>query len=68
MQHHSIGAAAAFANRWREWKRCTSVAGRAMEPFGTPVSEKSCSACSASTASVCCNINVNVLPRKNGSD
>ena len=61
VQHHLIGAAAAFANPWREWRRCTSAAERVKKPFGTPVSKK---ACSSSTVPVGCNINVNVLLRK----
>ena len=37
--HHLTGAAVAFANQWKEWRRCTSAVGRAMKLSGTPVSE-----------------------------
>jgi len=39
--HHLTGAAVAYANQWKEWRRCTSGVGRVMKLSGTPVSETS---------------------------
>lgn len=53
MLHHLTGAAVAYANQWREWRRCTSDVGRVMKPFGTLVS-KTC-------PHFDCNVNVYAL-------
>lgn len=50
--HLLTGAAVAFANLWREWRRYTSAVGRVMERFGTRVFE---------FLAPSCNIFVNVL-------
>lgn len=38
-QRRLTGAAAAFANLWREWKRSTSAVERVMVLYGTPAFE-----------------------------
>jgi len=35
------GAVVAFANQWKEWRRCTSAVERVMKLSGTPASETS---------------------------
>uniref|UniRef100_A0A6N2KF95 Cytochrome b561 domain-containing protein n=1 Tax=Salix viminalis TaxID=40686 RepID=A0A6N2KF95_SALVM len=39
--HHLIGVAVAFVNRWREWRKCISDAGKVMKQSGIQVSETS---------------------------
>lgn len=54
VQHHSIGAAAESANRWKEWKKYINDVGKATELYGTQVSE-------TFTSHDACNIDVYVI-------